>query len=462
MKTCISPAASSFILVQVLALVLMIAGFGVAQSTAPATPTPDRSNLDEARRDNEAAQADYYRAQTQKLSTPDQPKTLWQRLSDNAAILGALTAALVAVFSLIFNQRAALRARKDTEFYEALRRFGDKDSPTVRASAATMLMEMTKTSFFAWRWRKNARWWRPDQKMIRYPYFDTVLDQLTTGLLLEENHVVVDKILRALKQIMPYSFALATKHLKELNMKLQQDVTESLTQLFVARNVTSRDLNERKPYVEEAQALTACSESALEHMYQTHPRGVDSLASAREIFNAMNDSQKHEHLLQAQKRLTNVGVQLQRNVELWSSLLSNRPASGIPNLNLGGMYLETAFLIGANLQNVVFRDALMNRAELSKAKLTGASFVNADLTGTGFYRADLTNTKFSQARFNKYCDFTGANWWQADFSDSSKIGQDAVLSVVMFSSRTRKVTSQMLQEAHPSTREFLEQQMREE
>jgi Pentapeptide repeats (9 copies) len=456
-----------YILFQVLTLILLIAAPGVAQSTTPAaTPTPDRRSLDEARRDNEAAQADYYRVQAQKLSTPDQPKTLWQRLSDNAAILGALTAALVAVFSLIFNQRAALRARKDTEFYEALKRFGDKDSPTVRASAATILLEMTKTTFFAWRWRKNAPWWRPDLKMIRYPYFDTILDQLITGLLLEENHVVFDKILRALKQFMPRNqieprnFELVAKHLFELNMKLQRDVAESLKQFLVAKGLTSINYNERQPYLKEAHALTSCSELALEQMYEAFPRGMQSFDGALGTFSVMDEPQKRAHLLEAQKRLTDSGVRLQLSVELCSGLLSNRPANGTPKLDLSGMYLEKAFLIGANLQNVVFSAALMNRADLSKAKLAGARFVYTDLRDSWFYRADLTNTAFFHARLSEHCNFIGANWWQADFEDSSDIVRDVVLSMVMATSGIKEVTAQMLQEAHPSVKEFLKDQMK--
>src|SRR4030095_5981095 len=51
MKTYVSPTASSFILFQVLALILLIAGSGMAQSTAPtATPTPDRRSLDAPKR----------------------------------------------------------------------------------------------------------------------------------------------------------------------------------------------------------------------------------------------------------------------------------------------------------------------------------------------------------------------------------------------------------------------------
>lgn len=441
---------------QISALTLLIAGSGVAQYATPsATPTPDRRTLDEARRDNEAAQADYYRAQVQKLAAPDQPKTFWQKLSDNAAILGALTAALVAVFSLIFNQRAALRARKDTEFYEALKRFGDKDSPTVRASAATILLEMTKTTVFAWRWRKNAPWWRPDRKMIRYPYFDTVLDQLITGLLLEENDVVFDKILSALEHLMPNNLELSAKHLYDLNMKLQSDIAESLTQFLVARGLTSINPDARQPFLNEARALTDCSEWALDFIYSTFRPGRRSFDSALKTFDVMDESQKKAQLIESQKRLANLGNRLQLNVRLCSILLSARPKNATITLKLNTMYLENSLFIGANLQDVAFEGALMKGAWLMNSKLMGASFVSADLRDAWFSGANLTNTKFAHARFTVDCNFEDTNWWQADIGSS-----DNGLLFVVDHLKDKHITQQMLTEAHPSMREYVKHLMK--
>ncbi len=135
----------------------------IAQAQTRPTPSPNATpnvasedrELNEARRRNEEAQAKYYEEQTKKLQHPDPPKTFLRTLSDNAAILGAFTAAMVALFTLLVNHRSARRARKDTEFYDALKQLGDKESPTGRASAAGMLARMSAISFFAWRWKRD-------------------------------------------------------------------------------------------------------------------------------------------------------------------------------------------------------------------------------------------------------------------------------------------------------------------
>jgi len=325
----------------------------------------------------------------------------------------------------------------------------------VRASAATILMEMTNTSFFAWRWRKKAPWWRPDQKMIRYPYLDTVLDQLITGLLLENNHLVIHNIVRALTRIMKRNFNLAHDGLCGANRKLQFDIGESLTQLLVARRVTSINSDERKPYLKEAHALTQCSEEALEEIYCLVPTGHRSFNSALETFTVMDESQKHAHLMEVQKRLLNLGMRLQQNIELFCTLLSSRPESETSILNFGWIYLENATLIGANLQNAKFFHALMDGTFFDKARLQGASFGQALLRDTRFSGADLTHTKFVGARFNKNCKFDNANWWQADFGPDS----DIVLSFVIDTLFDKRITPQMVQEAHSSTKEFLKHQL---
>src|SRR5215203_7507297 len=97
---------------------------------------------------NDDPQADFYRELTKKLTEPTPTptptaKTLKQGVDENPALLltllGAVIAALVAFVSFVFNYRTTLRIQIDTQFYEALKRFGDKDSPSIRSSAAGLI-----------------------------------------------------------------------------------------------------------------------------------------------------------------------------------------------------------------------------------------------------------------------------------------------------------------------------------
>ncbi len=104
------------------AVIVATASFALGQ---PGTANDEVSN---AQKNNQDAQAAYYRKQLED-------KTFWQKVGDNPAAVGAVVAALVALVSFLFNYRATLRNQTDTQFYEAMKRFGDKESPTLRSSA---------------------------------------------------------------------------------------------------------------------------------------------------------------------------------------------------------------------------------------------------------------------------------------------------------------------------------------
>lgn len=110
------------------------------------TTTNSKVTIDEARKANENAQAEYYRLLSKKMNEPSE--TFWQKISDNPAsvlgVLGVFVAALITLLSFVFNYRATLRSQSDTQFYEALKRFGDKDSPAMRSSAAGILSQKAK------------------------------------------------------------------------------------------------------------------------------------------------------------------------------------------------------------------------------------------------------------------------------------------------------------------------------
>ena len=82
---------------------------------------------------------------------------------------GAISAAIVALMSLAFNYRSTLQSQRDTQFYEALKRFGDEDSHILRSTAAGLLAQMGTKRVISFRQRR--------------PYQDTALTQLLEGFL---------------------------------------------------------------------------------------------------------------------------------------------------------------------------------------------------------------------------------------------------------------------------------------
>lgn len=78
-----------------------------------------------AQRHNAEAQAAYYRELTRNLN---RTRTLRQTVVENPGIVAALVGAIIALITLFVNNRNSLRSQRDTQFYEALKRFGDQQS----------------------------------------------------------------------------------------------------------------------------------------------------------------------------------------------------------------------------------------------------------------------------------------------------------------------------------------------
>ncbi len=170
------------------ALLILVSSTVVAAGlgqTPSKTLTPEEQELLKAQKANEEARAEYYREQTNKLRQPQAApsptpgKTFSQSVAENPAsvvgvvgtILGAIIVALVSLTTLYYNSRNAIRAQQDSQFYEAMKRMGDKDSPTLRASAASLLALMAQQE-----WRKPVLSKKPPLLKVKRwkPYFDTV------------------------------------------------------------------------------------------------------------------------------------------------------------------------------------------------------------------------------------------------------------------------------------------------
>jgi hypothetical protein len=151
-----------------LATTLVLLTLARRPSLASGQSSPLEEELWQAQKRNQEAQAAYYQKQLQE-------KPFVQQLTDNLAAVAAFTTAFVAVISFLFNYCSTLRNQMDAQFYGAPKRFGDKDSPTLRTSAAGLLSQMGQLRRIALR--------------SRAPYYYTAFNQLTTDYLLENDPV---------------------------------------------------------------------------------------------------------------------------------------------------------------------------------------------------------------------------------------------------------------------------------
>lgn len=159
-----------------------------------------------------------------------QARTLWENLASNpAGIIGPFVAAVVVIVTFIPNYHATLQNQRDTQFYEALKRFGDTSSPAVRASAAQLLAQLACES--------NVRWFglqKPTLGNGGYPYFSTTLSQLETGLLTERDPMVLDSIAAATSRLVPINPHGVAKSVQRVNMVAQRQVVTAVVDYYMA------------------------------------------------------------------------------------------------------------------------------------------------------------------------------------------------------------------------------------
>lgn len=411
------------------------------------------------------AQIDYYKAQTEKLRN----KSLYENVIENPAsimtVIGAFIAAFIALISLIVNYRMTVRTQRDTQFYEALKRFGDKDSATVRASAAGLLAQISN---------------RRTLILGRRPYVKTAVDQLVTGLLLERDPVALLSISDALRQLFS-SDVLLIERLHAANQKLYRDLWEKIIEWAVNNHITRlEDIAE--DHLAELEALTenglVIAQQLLFHLNDQTSEDTDRVSkqfsTECKTFQGTYGTTGGNKIIKARRELIDISDRLavvndlyvesiklhsltrsRRMFKLitrqWSldSLIKRTPdlvGAFLPKAEFFEGYLEGLDMWGAWLQNAEFynghlRELTLSHARMQKCQLFQSELDNVDLTSAylkdaqlsfatlsdvdmreaDLRGANLAYTKFkgvrlSQALIDDETDLNGAEWWKADFT----------------------------------------------
>jgi hypothetical protein len=372
------------------------------------------------------------------------PRSFWQKAKDNlpvlGAILGAVITASVAIVSMSFNYHATLRLEQDTQFDEALRRFGDRDNCIVRASAAGLLAGMAQR---------------------RSRYFDLAYVQLFSALLLERSSLALDSIRSSILDLTSTNPVRALKVLAALNTTFSRGVAEAFIGFCAVHGAESIASVPDKLW-KEAEILTSFDQRAIKALFNTLPGGFYSRHYARilrrcnsllaEELRAHKEATCVELRDNAERLRTNidsigqachlVNTRLQRKIGLPlfkqngmtrvfpNSFLLGARLLDLRNWSFVGAVLREADLSGGNLSRANLSGADLSRADLSDAKLLHADcrrarFVHAVLKGADLARAhfdsaelsyaDLTDTKFRGTRIAPEA-LESTEWWKADFT----------------------------------------------
>jgi hypothetical protein len=272
------PGAVKFTAILLVALLVSVPALLAQDATG--TPTPDPL-LSKATIENQKAQATYYKRQVR-------PK-VWKQVQDMLPAAGASLAAVVALISLALNLRVTLRNQQDTQFYEALKRFGDKDSPQTRSIAAALLAEIAS----------NPR------------YLETTIDTLFIGLLTERDKGVLNSFATPFSQIVrrnPEKFGVAidiagapSSRLLSIKRNLSHSLAKCLAKYLVNAEKGGEEEDETWKKVKE---FTEYDRTRLKNLFPDKP-GVgtfaDELAAAELVHNGYDSTVDDELKASAQR-----------------------------------------------------------------------------------------------------------------------------------------------------------------
>jgi hypothetical protein len=396
-----------------------------AESTSSGHATPSPS---EQQQRLTQEQIDYYHEQAAKLR---EERGFAQKVISLGSFLGAVFVALVAFVTFVFNYRATLQSQRDTQFYEALKRFGDKDSPTLRTSAAGLLAQMGK--------RKVGRVKGILPFNRRQPYFDASLDQLITGLQLEDNHTVLASVKDALRRLISYDPGRAIRNLYAANLALQREMDDYLVEFVAvkAENEVTKLAEVDAGVWEQAASFTPYEPMVLEALAERFSHQFPTqLKIAWRARADMDEAALIKRRGEVLEEIKAAAKRLHDNISLCAAALSlilprralRRLGRTKPGLNLSRIFLPRLELHagadseGADLEGVNFSYSCLQASVLASVNLRGVNLYLADLRGSllsGVYLQDA-NMKEAQLYGAKLRNLSedsldGVNWTAANF-----------------------------------------------
>jgi hypothetical protein len=396
------------------------------------------------------AQTAYYRASADKIIDG---KTLGGWFKDNAAVFSGLAAAIVAFLSFyqssriaaanlklsLENSRSERRSQRDTQFYEALKRLGDKDSPALRAGAAALIAQLARRA--------------PSRTA---GYLEVAVDQFAAALRMEREPVVIEAVgdaIRYLAGVVSEDFITAQEVIERIyrTNRVQQDYLRStILRYFLVSGMQPQDGVWPIAGTTELVSRTGFRSQVMEAMLPGASLAalIQAEQSAISALDAADRSKERAGLTQGMHIL---GIQLRASSDVICVCLQaltpeatfahgprRIPGPSIVgsrleevSQDLRGVFLSEVDLRGVNLKGADLREAKLLYtnlffANLEDANLSGALLDGATLShmlkGANLSSARLTNTHVGQTDLMQ-ANLEGANWWDANFD---YIGQDSM------------------------------------
>jgi uncharacterized protein YjbI with pentapeptide repeats len=395
-------------------------------SPPPAATIASTGSSTSAHEHLEQVQAEYYAAQAQKIRNSN-----WW--NENGTIVSAVVAALVGFVTLFFNLRATLRGQgdilrttlrgqedtrrnqQDTQFYEALKRFAGKESPTLRVSAVGLLSQMSLPG---------------PEGSERFQ--KTTLDQLCIAFLLEEDLDVIRAVVGALEGFCEITPQDVIGKLLPINRELQRRFQGAAANALIYSDEPVKDPEWPSSHIAQARAYLGGFQEIITRilLYRFGTPAPAGISENRALLKDQEPREKTEERRNRVRGFRIAGARLRGTVDLLGYALRECARRDLlRNMSLSGVFLPLANLRGADLRGVDFSEAQLTMGKFGGARLDGANFQDArleltDLQGAVFHGAILRNANVAgatvfDARFEQ-ADLAGTEWWRADFHERSE------------------------------------------
>jgi hypothetical protein len=364
-------------------------------------------------------------------------------------VLGAVLAASVGFISFWFNYRATLRNQRDTQFFEALKRFGDEHA-AMRTSAAALLAQIAETG--------SSRWWHDFDR--RLPYFMTTLNQLAAGLALETEPVVATAIRSALQQIATLEPHRVVAAVKLFNIEAQkslvralatycaiEDEADTATETAMSRAATASPYDEsvlhalierhssserrkRAGYARDLPFAVLRANTALELQLS---RGADRFPLRKATLNAVALAsaclRDTAEVLVAATRLARPTIAMKREENaLGEPVLSYKVSVSdrglYKPLDLDGTFLVDADFSKKDLDKITFGTAQLDGADFS------GSHLQAKLTGQQARGAIFVDTMIDEDASERNYEITPATYYDIPRAIAVGVVRDTSIGTV--------------------------------
>lgn len=348
-----------------------------------------------------------------------------------AASLITFTGTMVVIVTFFINYSTTKQTQTDTQFYEALKRFGDADSAALRASATGLLATFAMKKRLAMKAKIMPAG-------FERPYLKIVINQLLTGLLLEKDAVVLESMNRTLETLIAEDPVWVIDMLNERNKLFQEQLVEELASLCAVKGYAEnkpdhlyKKINDE--LYREASGLSRFEFQTLkdlvEHDEKKYISADGEQIFKREYFKELNrfngyaEGKRAEYIETVSNKVSVAADNLYHNVALCCSGLKTCLKQGSErSVRLRDKKkLEKIFLAEGDLSVLDLSGLSLSMSLLSNANLTGSILSNTNLSGSLVSGTVLKDAVFKLGTETKSVndvDLLPHNWWKADFKNA--------------------------------------------